>query len=142
MVLAWLVNVLFALLVISAAAFMLCHRRRDRKAREATRELVISPMSGLVMGAMLLSLHSIVQPQVRHMVAEEQKEAFEDENGHEPPGGMLLHLQLRQIQKGEAPGGLTFHIDRQDPPYGAREENAGMPPLPLALRVRSGSASA
>ncbi len=113
MVLAWLVNILFALLVISAAAYMLCHRRRGRKAREATRELVISPMSGLVIGAMLLGLQSIVQPQVRHMVAEEQKEeAFEDENGHEPPGGMLLHLQLRQIQKGEAPGGLTVHIDR------------------------------
>ncbi len=116
MVLARLVNGFFgffALLVISAAAYMLCHRRRDRKARETGRELVISPMSGLVMGAMLLGFQSIVQPQVRHRIAEEQKEeAFEDENGHEPPGGMLLHLQLRQIRKGEDPGDLTVHVDR------------------------------
>ena len=113
MVLAWLVNGLFALLVISAAAYVLCHRRRGRKAREATRELVISPMSGLVMSAILLGLQSIVQPQVRHRIAEEHKEdAFEDEYGHEPPGGTLLYLQLRQIRKGEDPGDLTVHIDR------------------------------
>jgi hypothetical protein len=113
MVLAWLVNILFALLLISAAAYMVWNRGRDRKAREATRELVISPISGLVMGAMLLSIQSIVQPQVGHKLAEKQKdEAFEDENCHEPPGGMLLHLQLRKIRKGEDPGDLTVRIDR------------------------------
>ena len=112
MILAWLVNGLLALLVISAAAHMLCHRQRGRKAREATRELVMSPMSGLVVGGMLLRLQSIVQPQVRHRITQEQnEEAFEDENGHEPPGGMLLHLQLRQIRKGEDPGDLAVHID-------------------------------
>lgn len=112
MVLAWLVNGFFVLLVISAAAYMV-HQRRSQRARKATRELVLSPLSGLVLGAVLLGLQAIVQPQVRHMIAEEQKEqALEDENGLEPPGGAFFHRQLRQIRRGEDTSDLTVQVDR------------------------------
>jgi hypothetical protein len=112
MVLAWLVNGFFALLVLSAAAYIL-HRRRGRKARKATRELVVSPLSGLVVGAVLLGFQAIFQPQVRHMIAEEQNEqALEDENGLELPGGALFHRQLWQIRRGEDTSDLTVHMDR------------------------------
>ena len=113
MVLACLVNILLALLLVCAAAYMLRRLHPRRKARQARRELVISPMSGLVMGAMLLGFQAIVQPQVRYRISEEQKkEAFEDEGGHEPAGGMLFHLQLQQIRKGENVGDLTVKVDR------------------------------
>jgi uncharacterized membrane protein YGL010W len=111
MVLAWLVNGFFALLVAWAAAYMLFQGRRGRKVRRTTRELVISPMSGLVMGAMLLGFQAIVQPEVWHRVAEEQKEeALEDESDNEPSGGMLFHRQLRQIRKGEDIEHLTVRV--------------------------------
>ena len=112
MVLAWLVNGFLALFVIWAAASML-RQSWGRKARRKTRELVVSPTSGLFIGAILLGFQAIVQPQVRHLIAEEQKEEdVRDESGHKPPGGMLFHLQLRQIRKGEDPGDLTVQIDR------------------------------
>ena len=112
MVLACLVNIFAALLLVCAAAYMLRLISTRRKARQATRELVISPMSGLVMGAMLLGFQAIVQPQVRYRMTEEQKEeALEDEGGHEPPGGMHFHLQLQQIRKGEHVGDLTVKVD-------------------------------
>jgi hypothetical protein len=110
MVLAWVINGFCALLLGWAAMYMLRRSRVRRKARQVTRELLVSPMSGLVMIGMLLGFQAIVQPQVRHRITEEQKEeAFEDEG--EPTGGMLFHLQLRQIRKGEEVGNLTVKLD-------------------------------
>jgi hypothetical protein len=107
MVLAWLINGFLALFVISAAAHMFRQGRRDRKARRTTRELRISPMSGLVMGAMLLGFQAIVHPQVRNMIVEEQREeAFKDEGENEPID-MLFRRDLRRIRKGEDIDHLT-----------------------------------
>lgn len=109
MVLAWVANGFVVLFIVWAAAHMLLERRRSRKSR---RELVISPLSGLAMGAILLGLRAIVQPQARHAIVEEQKEAaFEDEGGDEPPGGRLYHLQLQRIQRGEDAGTLIARVD-------------------------------
>lgn len=109
MVLAWVANCFVVLFIVWAAVHMLLERRRGRKSR---RELVISPMSGLVMGAMLLGLQAIVQPQARHAIIEEQKEeGLENEGGEEPPGGRLFHLQLQQIRRGEDVEALTARVD-------------------------------
>lgn len=110
MFLACLVNGFVVLFVAWAAAYMLLHKRR-RKSQGTRRNLLISPMSGLVMGAMLLSIQAILQPQVRHVITEEQKEvAPEDEDGQEPPGGQLFHHQLQKIRKGESPKNLTVKV--------------------------------
>ena len=82
-----------------------------RKAQRTTRELLVSPMSGLVAGAMLLGFQSLVQPEVRHRIVVEQKEeALEDADGNPPPGGRLFHEQLRKIRRGEDIDGLTIQI--------------------------------
>ena len=109
MVFACLVNGFVVLFVAWAAAYMLLHRRRRRSQRG--RNLLISPMSGLVISAMLLRIQAILQPEVRYRIAEEQKEvAPEDENGKEPPGGKLFHHQLQKIRKGEGPKNLTVKL--------------------------------
>jgi hypothetical protein len=109
MVLAWMVNAFVTFFIVWAAAHMLLKQRRGRKSR---RELVISPMSGLAMGAMLLGLQAIVQPQARHAIIEEQKEeAFDDEGGGEPPGGRAYYLQLQRIRRGEDVRDLTVKVD-------------------------------
>jgi hypothetical protein len=114
MVLACLVNIFAALLLVGAVAYLLRLISTRRKAGEATCELVISPTSGLVIGAMLLGFQAIVQPQVRYRMTEEQKEeAFEDGGGDEPPGGRLFHRQLRQIRKGENIGVLTVKAESE-----------------------------
>ena len=111
MVLAWLINGFLALFVISALGYMFRQGRRDRKARRTTRELRISPMSGLVMGAMLLGFQAIVHPQVRNMIVEEQKEeAFKDEGDNEPIALLFRH-HLRQIRKGQDIDHLTVRVD-------------------------------
>src|ERR1700721_1150475 len=70
MVLAWIVN--GCLLAFVAAACINLPRRR-RSAKRRTGELVISPLSGLAMGAMQLGLQAIVQPQAQPMKVEEKK---------------------------------------------------------------------
>jgi hypothetical protein len=97
MVLAWIVNGCL-LAFVAAACINLLRRRRSAKRR--TGELVISPLSGLAMGAMQLGLQAIVQPQAQHMIVEEQKEES-DASGMEPPGGRLFHEQLRRIRHGD-----------------------------------------
>lgn len=111
MVVAWIVNGCALLFVVWAFAW-LRRRRRVRKAEEESRELVISPMAGLVLGAMFLGFQAFYQPQIRHMIAEEQKEeSLEDESGGEPPGGRAFQEQLRRIRAGEDVGALTLQVD-------------------------------
>ena len=110
MLFASLLNGFLVVLVIWAAGSMLRHGR-SRKAQRTTRELLVSPMSGLVAGAMLLGFQSLVQPEVRHRIVVEQKEeALEDADGNPPPGGRLFHEQLRKIRRGEDIDGLTIQI--------------------------------
>lgn len=105
------VNVLVALFVISAVAYMLRYRCSGRRSRQAKRELRISHMSGLVMGAVLLGFQAIVQPQVRHMIVEEQREEDLESDPNQLPGNALLRHHLRQIRKGEAIDHLTVRVD-------------------------------
>jgi hypothetical protein len=96
---------------LSAAARHIIRRRRIR--REHPHDLVISTRAGLALGSMFLGFQEIVQPQVRHMIVEEQKEdRDEDDNGEEePPGGRLFHRQLRRIRRGEEVEELIVRID-------------------------------
>lgn len=86
--------------IASAAAHM---ARRRRIAREHPHDLVISTRAGVALGAMFLGFQQIVQPEVRHVIAEQEKEDMdEDGNGEdEPPGGRSFHQQLRRIRRGE-----------------------------------------
>jgi hypothetical protein len=95
--------------LVSAAAHM---ARRRRIRREHPHDLVISTRAGLALGAMFLGFQQIVQPEVRHMIAEQEKEDMdEDGNGEEePPGGRLFHQQLRRIRHGEEVEELTVRI--------------------------------
>lgn len=74
-------------------------------------------MSGVVLGAMLLGFQQFYQPQVRHLLAEEEREdaLADDDEGDEPPGGRLLHEQLRQIRAGREVESLTVQIPGNQP---------------------------
>lgn len=109
MLLAILVNGCVFVSLIWAAVRML---RQRRESRGHPRELIISTRAGLAMGAMMLGMQAIVQPQVRHVIAEQQKEdAPDDDSGEPPPGGRLFHQQLRRIRRGEEVDGLILRID-------------------------------
>lgn len=111
MLFACVINGFMFLFVAWAAAYMLAYKRRRRLQRN-TRQLLISPMSGLVMSTMLLGIQAILQPQVRYQITEQQREVTpEGENGKEPPGGKLLHEQLQRIRDGETAGILTVKLD-------------------------------
>jgi hypothetical protein len=87
MIAAWIVNGCALLFVVWACRWL----RRQRRRRKESRELVISPMAGLALGAMFLGFQAIYQPQIRHMIVEEQKEeSVNDESGAEPPGGRSM----------------------------------------------------
>ena len=90
------------LFVLFAAFWMFSQHRRRQLARRAGRDLVISRMSAVVLGAMLLGFQQFYQPQVRHLLAEEEREdaLADDDNGGEPPGGRLFYEQLRHIRSG------------------------------------------
>ncbi len=105
MFLAWMANGCVAMFVLWVCVYLL--RQRRKKARRRTGELVVSSMAGLAMGAMLLGLQEIVQPQVRHMIVEEQKETSVDDENGEPLGGRLFHEQLRRIRSGDVVEELT-----------------------------------
>ena len=108
MVLACLVNGCVVLFVVGACLYM---RRQRRRAKRKTGELVVSSLSGLAMGAMLLGLQEIVQPQARHMIVEEMKEeAVNDDNG-EPLGGRVFHEQMRRIRRGEEVEEATVRVE-------------------------------
>jgi hypothetical protein len=110
MVLTWIANAWLLWFVVSAALYMV-RERRKKKARRRTRDLVVSPLAGLAMGAMFLGLQEIVQPQARHMIVEEMKEeATNDENG-EPLGGRVFHEQMRRIRRGEEVEEVTVRVE-------------------------------
>jgi len=113
MVFAWMVNGLALLLVVGAGVSMIRQRRRRQRARRSARDLVISPMSGIVLGAMLLGFQQFYQPQVRNFIAEEAKQDIQDDDGSgdPPPGGWLLHHQLRQIRLGAEVDTLTVQVE-------------------------------
>jgi hypothetical protein len=106
---AILVHVGIIVSLVSAARHM---ARRRRIAREHPHDLVISTRAGLALGAMFLGFQQIVQPEVRHMIAEQEKEDMDEEgNGEEEPaGGRVFHQQLRKIRRGEEVGELTVKI--------------------------------
>ncbi len=108
MVFAFVVNACVVLFVVGACLYL---RRQRRKARRRTGELVVSSLSGLAMGAMLLGLQEIVQPQARHMIVEEMKEEeTNDENG-EPLGGRVFNEQMRRIRRGEEVEEVTVRLE-------------------------------
>jgi hypothetical protein len=122
---------LFAILYLSgifvsivAAARQMARRRR--LAREHPRDLVVSTRAGLALGAMFLGFQQIVQPEVRYVIAEQEKEDMDEEgNGEEEPsGGRLFHQQLRKIRKGEEVGELTVRVDATSRVDGVETGNA------------------
>jgi hypothetical protein len=115
MILAWIANGCVLLFVVWACVWLRRQRRR-RRAQQQSRELLISPMAGLAMGAMLLGFQAIVQPQVRHAIVEMQEEkSWDDESGEEPPGGRAFHEALRGIRAGEEINALTVRTDSPGP---------------------------
>jgi len=84
------------------------HILRRRTAKQGRRALAISRMSGLVIGAMLISFQAIVQPEARGRIVEQQKE---DDTGAGLPGSEVFRRQLGQIQKGEDVETLTVQRD-------------------------------
>lgn len=82
--------------VVHACVWMVRQKRRRR-----SRELVVSPLSGLAMGAVLLGFQAILNPDTQYVIAEEVEEhTDENESGGELLGGRLFHQQLRQIRRG------------------------------------------
>ena len=109
MFLAILVNGCVFVSLIWAAVRMM---RQRRESRRHPRDLIISTRAGLAMGAMMLGMQAIVQPQVRHAIVEQQKEdAPDDDSGEPPPGGRLFHQQLRRIRSGEEVDALILRVD-------------------------------
>lgn len=105
----FLVIVLLILCFVSPAFYLLRRRKRRRRAAaQMTHELLVSPLSGLSLGAMLLGLQTIVQPDARPPIVEQQ---VEDEGEKESPGGMVFWRQLRQIRKGEDVDALKVQLN-------------------------------
>ena len=114
MVFALVLN-LCVLMFIVGAVVHLGRQQKKKKIRKGKGELVVSSLSGLAMGAMLLGLQEIVQPQARTMIVEEMKEeAVNDENG-EPLGGRAFHEQIKRIRAGEEVGEMTVKVERTSP---------------------------
>ncbi|HTX42498.1 MAG TPA: hypothetical protein VL990_14150 [Acidobacteriaceae bacterium] len=112
MVLAWMANAGVLWFLVSACVFMARQRRRKIE-QQKTRDLAISPLAGLAMGAMFLGFQEILQPQVRHMIVEELKEERADDGAKEPLGGRLFHEQMRRIRRGEDVEQVTVKVDEQ-----------------------------
>ena len=101
--------------IVLALVWAVVHMRRQRQQNQH-RELMISRLSGLALGSMLLGFQAIVQPQVQHMIVEEQQEdSVDDENG-QPLGGRAFYDQLRRIRSGEEVEELTVRVAQPDPP--------------------------
>lgn len=101
-----------AALIVVAVASTLSKRSRRRRTQRSTRELIVSPLSGVVLGAMFAGFQAIVQPESRHRVVEEQKEDnLDDQSSPEPLGGRFLHQQLRQIRQGKEVEELVVRSD-------------------------------
>lgn len=111
MIFAWILY-LGVVLFVAWAARSIVRQQRKREAQRNSQHLVISPLSGLAIGAMMLELQAIYHPQVRHAMVEMQKEdSVDDESGEEPPGGELFHEQLRRIRNGVVVDELTVLTD-------------------------------
>jgi hypothetical protein len=115
MLLAWIANAGALWFVVSAVLSMVRQRRKRRMLRQ-TRDLVVSPLAGLAMGAMFLGFQEILQPQVRHMIVEELKEEKLDDEAAEPLGGRLFHEQIRRIRMGEEVAEVTVKLQTRDDP--------------------------
>jgi hypothetical protein len=114
MAVSWAGYGLVALLVSWARMSLLRSPRRRRERESATTELRVSPLSGLVIGAMFLGFQAIVQPKVRHMVVEEQKDDASDGDDWERfLGGAEYHRQLRMIRSGRDAGRLEVQGAKQ-----------------------------
>lgn len=101
--------------IVLALVWAVVHMRRQRQQKQH-RELMISRLSGLALGSMVLGFQAIVQPQVQHMIVEEQQEdSVDDENG-QPLGGRAFYDQLRRIRSGEEVEELTVRVVQPDPP--------------------------
>jgi hypothetical protein len=101
--------------IVLALVWAVVHMRRQRQQNQH-RELMISRLSGLALGSMVLGFQAIVQPQVQHMIVEEQQEdSVDDENG-QPLGGRAFYDQLRRIRSGEEVEELTVRVAQPDPP--------------------------
>lgn len=111
MIFAWILDLGVVLFVVWAARSIV-RQRRKREAQRNSQHLVISPLSGLAIGTMMLELQAIYQPQVRHTMVEMQKEdSVDDESGEEPPGGRVFQGQLRRIRNGAVVDELTVRTD-------------------------------
>lgn len=108
--LAWIANLWVLWFVVSAVSYMV-RQRRKRKAVRKSRELVVSPLAGLAMGAMFLGLQEIVQPQARRMIVEEMKEERAEDEAGEPLGGRLFYEQIRRIRVGEEVEEVTVKVE-------------------------------
>jgi hypothetical protein len=108
MVAALLVNALVVWFVIRGARSLLLERRKRAERTRNQEELVVSPRSGLAMGAMFLGLQAIVDPEARHAIVEIlEEQSLEDGSGGEPLGGRAFHEALRRIRRGEEVEGLA-----------------------------------
>jgi hypothetical protein len=107
-----------------AGVYVLGKRSRRRKAPGNNRGLTVSPLAGLVLGAMFSGFQAILQPESRHKVTEEQKEDdFGGDGGLEPPGGRRFHQQLRNIRQGAEVEELVVRTDHVPAPEDVRKQD-------------------
>lgn len=112
MLIALLVNAWTLWFVVHAVRSLIREKRKQAERTKNQEELVVSPMSGLAMGAMFLGLQAIVQPEARHAIVEIlEEESLDGESGGEPPGGRAFHEALRRIRRGEGVEDLTVRVD-------------------------------
>lgn len=114
MFLAYLLGAFCAMFIAWSTTYVLLQRHRKRRARLAMRRrhLVISPLSGIVIGAALVGFQALVQPHVRHIIAEAQEDdRIDKKSDDELPGGQLFHSHLRKIRTGEELVDLSVRTD-------------------------------
>ena len=98
----------FVLLTAFAAIRMARARSRRHKPQPGSRELAVSPLSGLVLGALLTGFQAVLQPESRPPITEEQKEeGFDTQSDCVPPGSRQFAEQLRQVRRGNSIESLT-----------------------------------
>jgi hypothetical protein len=114
MVLEEILVLFFVLLAVFAA--MRTTKTLRNKPKSRSLELAVSPLSGLVLGAMLTGFQAIIKPESRPPVTEELKEeGLDRQSDREPTGGWQFAEQLRQIRRGSAAENLTL---RSGPRWG------------------------
>lgn len=124
-------DLLFALGVLAGTVVFVvyvCAGILRQKRRSRIRDLAISPLSGLALGAAFLGLQAILNPETRYVVAEQLKEQTEEyESGAEPPGGRQFHEQLRDIRAGSDVEMLIVQVA-----YASRASNSTAAMFPRA----------